>query len=326
MSKRNIFLIALLAIQVSIIAFVNRPVIEATSQVVRFFEPFAVGQITGLTITDDKANSVVISKDGEGWQLKAAGEQYPANSSKVQELLTKLAVLQSKRLVTRTRGSQVRLKVSSEVFNRRIEVRDGSGGSRAIYLGTSPSFKAIHVRLDGSSEVYLANDLSIWEASTEANSWWRGDYLDLDPARVSSLELTNANGVMALEKKDEAGQWYLRRADSGQVSVESVAVGELLSKITKITLNEYLGRKGEASYGLDAPAATVTFRLDGGDEVGLVVGPVDEKDSSHVIKSTGSPFHVRVGSHAVQGLLAADGAGLPVVESPYETAPDGTSR
>lgn len=328
MSRRNIFLVSLLAVQVAIIAYVYRPASQVTSPVVHFFEALDEDQITGLTITDEQANSVVLNKVADDWQV-GAEEQYPANAVKVEELLAKLAALESSRLVTRTRASQVRLKVSAEIFSRRIEVRDSRGALRTIYLGTSPSLKTIHVRLEGSNDVYLATGLSSWEASAETSSWWRSDYLNLDPGKVLALEVTNGNGTLALEK-GEAEQWYLTQmaaSAAGRVPVEQAAVTGLLAKITQFSLVDYLGRQAEPGYGLDEPTATALFRLAGGEEVSVVVGPLNEADSSHVLKASLSPFYVRVGSYAVKDLLAADGVELPTVKLPPSAAvPDAAPR
>jgi hypothetical protein len=317
MNHRNKILLAALLVQLVIIFFVYRADQPPATPELAFFPALAADEIETMTITDENGGMIRLARDELGWLIAATHTvatvqssdapillepPLPADGAKVQVFARHLAEFKPTRLVTRTRASQSRLKVSEEQFVRRIELTKRGGRTVTLFLGSSPSFKAIHARIGGESEVYLAEGITAWETDTELSSWWRNDYMDLEPSELQEVSLVNANGSIKMRRDGEKG-WQLAGAAEGEKIVGEL-LEEFLYRIGYIPLFDYLAREGRGNtpYGLEPPEARLTLDT-GNEKIEIMIGPEEEESGLRVVKSSASPFYVRVASPRLSTIL-----------------------
>lgn len=308
MKRHHQILTGILIIQIALSVVVFWPK-SATAGGEPLFPDLEAGDIVSLTITDADDNNITLQKvTGEGstelaevWVLPDAGD-YPAQADKIVPLLEKIAGLTTGRLVTRTDASHKRLQVASDDFVSRInfETADGTPGRHTLYLGSSPSYGATHFRLDRQNETYLTSDVSTWDANTSAASWVDTSYVNLDEERLTRVTLENANGTFVFTR-DDAGEWTLAGLEANE-ELASGKVTTLVNRATSVTLLRPLGTEEDTAYGLDSPLATVTLEMDD-ETVILQVGAQDADDSSYIVKSSASPYYVRVAEYNVKPLV-----------------------
>lgn len=296
--KTNIILFAVLLLQVAVIAYIYRPGQVAGPPEIAFFAGTKAADISGLDITDEENNSIVLARRGDGWVISSDGN-LPVNKAKLEALLDKLVALRSSRLVTRTKASHGRFKVEDGAFIRKIVIHLDDGSSHTLLLGTASNYNTVHVRADNADAVYLVNDLAAWEAPVAPDSWWESSYVQVNPARLTGLALKNGHGSFRLEKQ-EKGDWKL--ADSDTALSES-AVQKLIDTAAGIRLTEYLGTTAQPAYGLKEPAATLALDSPG-TAVTITVGARDATSGAFYVKSSASPFFVTVASATIEPLLA----------------------
>jgi hypothetical protein len=333
MNGRNKILLAALVVQLILVIFVNRLDQRPTTVERTLFPALVPGEVRMLTITDENRGMIRLAREEQGWMIAGAsapeGEDssgieppVPADDAKVQIFIRRLAELKSDRLVSRTRTSQTRLQVAEEQFVRRIELTNRDGRIRTLFLGSSPSFKTIHVRAGNESEVYLVEGLTSWEANTQFSTWWENDYLDLEPEELRAVTFTNPQGSFQLIRNEEDG-WRLAETAAGE-QLSAAALEEFLFRIGYISLLDYLGREGavtEAAYGLDKPDARIT--LDNGErETEVRIGPEQEESGQRVVKSSASPFYAKVASHSLKTILEQKKADLLSGDEEREMAED----
>ncbi len=300
MKKHIRILAVVLTLQVVLIAVVFWP------------QPAASGEGSGLLLGEIEASNIVslIIQDMDGnhldlqrttgkWALPEAGD-YPCQEDRVPEMLEKLITLTADRLITRTEGSHKRLQVASDDFQRRIELETADGQNRVLYLGSSPTYGATHIRLEGQDETYLTNDLSVWDANATATSWIDTNYLSVPQEDITSVTLRNANGEWTFEKDDEAN-WLLVGLAQDE-TLNTTAVDSLVRQASSVTMLQPLGKDSVTAYGLDQPLALVTLKT-GIETVTLQVGAADPDDSSHVIKSSESPYYVSISEYNANNLV-----------------------
>ncbi len=332
MNKKNILLALLLIIQAGIIAYVYKPVNQAKTPVVHFLSGITPDRITGLQISDETKKSITLEKGDKGWTI-TSDKNYPVDREKLESLLKKITSLQSTRLVTRTKASHGRLKVAKDDYNRMIEATIDNAPPQTIYLGTSPSYKTIHVRLAGKNEVYLVKGFSVWEAPVENNAWWPGLYINIPPEELVKVEINNAHGVFNLQKNDQ-NHWRLTvKADKDgarEQQADDSRVNDFLRRICRIPLTDYLGREDKKEYGLAAPSAMLTLTktvkgknaaedtTGGHDTITLKIGKEDKESSQYTVKASNSPYYVKVASYAVKALIDQKFADLA---APDDTTP-----
>jgi hypothetical protein len=322
MNRRNQILVGLLVVQLVVVAILFWPRSTASVEGQSLFPSVTADSIVGLTITDPEGQTLRLAKSGGKWVLPEA-EDYPVTEGKVPTLLDKITGLKAERVVTQTSSSHKRLKVAEDSYERLIELELSDGTHHRLYLGSSPSYSATHVRADGQDDVYLAANLSAQDAGVAATDWVDPAYLSIPRDQIVAVTLENKNGSFDLEKSGDA--WTMKGLAEGE-TLNQTAVESLVSRAGTVTLTKPLGKSEQASYGLNQPSAVVTIRThseEAGDKtVTLRVGAKDPADNSYVVISSESPYFVRVSEYAVKDFVekARDG----FLQLPPTPTPEGT--
>jgi hypothetical protein len=304
MSRLQQILIATLILQVAIAGFVfwPRPT-PAGAGGQSLLGDIKTGDITSLAVQDDQGNNIKLAKTGGQWVFPDGGD-YPADSAKITTLLDKLVALKGNRLVAQTPSSQQRLQVADGAFQRRLELTTSSGTALTLFVGSSAGAGASHARVGGQNNVYLVDNLAAWDLGTDPASWVNPVYLSVPPADVTAVTLRNANGEWSLAK-DAQGNWTMADLSAGE-TLSANNVESLVNAVTSVRLLRPLGKSEDPAYGLAQPAALVTIQAKTGDQsktYTLAVGAQDPGDKSYVVKSSESPYYVRVAEYTAKDLL-----------------------
>jgi hypothetical protein len=309
MNRQNRVLAGLLALQLVVVAVIFWPHPAASGTSANLFPGVSADQIVSLTITDASGSKIQLAKKDGAWVLPDNGD-YPVDGDKVPTFLTKIVGLKADRLVTQTSASHARLKVAAGDYERLVDLVLDDGTHHQLYMGSSPSYGAIHVRADNQNEVYLASDLSAQDAGVAATSWVNSTYLEIPEDQIVAMTLENAQGRLELEKA--GGTWTLK----GLAADETLAqdqITTLVSRARLVTMTQPLGKEQKAEYGLDNPSAVVTVSThsDSGDKTyTLSVGAQDPTDNSFVVISSESPYYVRVNEYSAKDLVEKGRADL----------------
>ena len=180
--------------------------------------------LSKVSISDGDAD-VVLERKGDIWNISTL-HSLPVNQAKLEGLLDTLARLQTQWPVTSTSSSHQRFEVASSAFNKRITLYNGDETMAQLYLGTSPSFKKSHVRVEGADEVY-ALEINAYELATNASDW-------LDKSLLAVPKLLSIKGDNFEIKLDEAQKaWEF--ADTTQQALDQEKAQALADALT--TLN-----------------------------------------------------------------------------------------
>jgi hypothetical protein len=304
MNRTNQILAGVLALQVvvAVVAFWPRSPAGAAGE--PLFAGVEADKVVWVQISDAEGGELTLERTDAGWTL-AGTDGFPCIENAVPDFLDKLLALDTSRLVTETPDSHLRLEVAADTFSRKVAFRLEDGTMHTLYMGSSPSYNAVHVRVEGQDQVYLVSGLSTTDASLTATTWIDPLYVSLESDQVVALTVENAQGTFAFTK-DEAGTWHM----DGLADDETLNEGEVSSLVTRISsirMQRPLGQAEDPAYGMGDPQAVVTVGTR--DEEGatatqtLVVGAQDATDSTYVIKASTSPYYVRVTGYTVQDFV-----------------------
>jgi hypothetical protein len=298
MNRRNQILSAVLAVQLVLAVVVFWPRSTAAgAEAGPLLENFSPGDVVSLTIKDADGNQITLAKDSDSWVLPEA-DNFPANGEKVSSLLDNIGKLQTDRLVTRTQSSQKRLQVADDDFVRLVELTLADGQAHKVYLGSSPSSGATHVRADNQSETYLTADVRTYDVGASGTSWVDTQYYTVPTTSTLSLSLKNANGEFEFDQASD-GTWTLKGL-SGDEQFKQSTFDTLLTQATSLRMVEPIGKEKQASFGLDKPQALVTIKTQGGQTYTLAVGAKEEDSNNYVAKWSESPYYVRVAQYTAE--------------------------
>lgn len=298
MSRFNQILAVILVAQIALAAFVLWPRAATSSGGGPLLPDYKAADVTGLTLSDSEGNKLALAKSGDNWVLPEA-DDYPVDSAKVTPLLDKIEKIRTNRLVTQTEGSHSRLKVAANDFNSLVEIQLKDGASHKLYIGSSAGAAATHVRADDNPEVYLAGDINSFEASPQAGSWVDTLYFTVPQTATTSLTLENANGTFEFTKDGE--QWTMSGL-AGDETFNENNFTSLFSQASGIRMTRPLGKTEDPAYGLDKPQAVITLKT-ADKTYTLSIGAKDDTDNTYVVKSSESPYYVRVSEGLVNTFL-----------------------
>jgi hypothetical protein len=299
MTRLNQILLGALVVQLIVAALVLLPrTLSSEAQIEALLPGLDADQVAALTITSGEGESLTLARRDGAWVIASAGD-YPTVEGNVPTFLEKVGAVQTGRLVTETPGSHKRLAVAADDYQRLVELEADDGSTHRFYIGSSPSFGAAHVRLEGKDEVYLTSELSAQDAGPRATDWVDTTYASLPREEVTAFSLQNEQGTFEFVKEGEV--WAMAGLGQDEVLNDS-AVQTLLSRATMVTLQRPLGTEEEAAYGLDDPKAVVTLETASGTHT-LRVGAQEVEDNSYVVAWSGSPFYVRVSEFSVRDFV-----------------------
>ena len=304
MNRRNLVLAGALLFQLILVAVVLWPRSRAAGEEGQaLFADVEAAQIVALSISDANGETINLAREAGSWVL-ADADGYPCQEGKVPELLAKLVGLKSGSLVTQTSASHKRLKVAEDDYERRIEFELADGTRHQLFIGSSPTFNAAHIRVAGQDEVYLTSNLSATDAGIQPTSWVDRTYFSVTRADVVGLTVENENGEFGFVKVGD--DWSLKDLTPDE-TFNLTNFQTLLSRASSVAMVRPLGREEQESYGLQSPRAVVTIRThndEEGDKVyTLRVGAQDAQDNSYVITSSESPYYVRVSEFTAQDFV-----------------------
>ena len=238
----NRILSAILALQLVLLAALYWPRTSGPVSAGALLAEMAGAAPRRISIEDGDAQSVTLSRDADSaqWQL-ASG--LPADESKVAALLDALTERDSGFAIADSAGAAARFQLGDDAFERRIRLANADA-ERAVYLGSSPSFRKIHARREGESAVYVL-ELNSYDAPTTENDW-----LDRSLLAVRNIDALTLYGIAF-----ELGSEGWTRGDGGAVDAE--AMETLVQALASLRVSARVKDGDE-----DAAAAEESLRLD----------------------------------------------------------------
>jgi hypothetical protein len=218
------------------------------------FDAEAIDQIT---IGESAANSVTLKKQNGKWVVPASAD-FPADGEKVKTLLGKLAALKKGWPVATTRDAAERFKLTQKSHERRIAMMSG-GKPVATLLGTSPSYRQVHARVDGGDAIFNVA-FATYEAGTRGEDWMDDNILATPEDKIASITA----GDVTLERKD--GKFIVAGLADHEEPV-ATAVDGLVRAVSHPVFDAVQGKGKDEIAKLTPPDIRITVKRSGGPDI-----------------------------------------------------------
>jgi len=237
-NKRTTWLAGLLVVQLVIVGIVllnQGGFRDAMQGPLLAFEAAEVDQILIVEgLADGEGSSLRLSKQDDRWLLP---RDLPADQSRVTDLLSKLADLRAPWPVATSASARERFEVAETNRQRHLHLQAAGATVAELYLGTSPGFRRLHVRIPAANEIFDV-DLAHFQLPTAVDDW-------LDRG------LLQARGELVALARDD--HWRLARSDAGWMLDDGAADSNQAEQMAARLANlRVLG------VAVDAEAATPT--------------------------------------------------------------------
>jgi hypothetical protein len=202
-------------------------------------------------------------KDGDAWMLDTPLIRH-ADTAKVNGVVSDLHALQVKRFLTPAEADQARPSLANP--NLTIELQGES--SQTLDLGddvpAAPGAPPeIYAQLEGSKVIFTLLKADLPATLLHAQDALRQrQFLDFDPAKVTSLDLSSPDGEVRLERL-ETRAWQVNDKDH-PFDADSKTVLDLLDSLQQLTAKNFASdAPGDlAPFGLDHPLSKVVLDAD----------------------------------------------------------------
>lgn len=308
MTRLQRLLAGLLVVQLLATAVVFWPR-KSAAAVTSLFEGLEAAEVTQMTVVNgDTDAQVKLSKSGAGWVVDGA-DGFSADTTKVDDALTKIVALKTNRLIATSPASRARLQVAEDKFVRRIDLTLQDGTSYSLYIGSSPGAGATHVRRADQSNIYATNDLTGYDINATVTSWIDSVYFNLSRDDISGVRLTNASRKFNFTKAAD-GTWSLTGVPADR-TYDPTTFNTMLGRFVRFSLSQPLGQSEKPEYGLTTPQATaeITTTQTVSDTTTvntytLLVG-AKQQDGNYVVKWSDSPFYVTAAGFSVESMVTS---------------------
>lgn len=299
--------------------------------------------IDHVTIEDSEGAKVVLVKTGTDWKLPDQSN-FPADSNKVDGLISKLSGLHEGLPIATSSGAVKRFKLAKDDFERRITLAKGDATKAVLYFGTSQGTHQIHARRDDQNEVYAVT-MGSYDAPAKADDWIDSTALqisaddivkmdvdglslvankapvakttdatsaDKDAASAAAKSAAGENADMAdQDKADTKTVWEIANAAPDQ-KLQPAAASTLAAMVAKVRISSVLGTDAKPEYGMDRPVLKLSLTIKGKDQpVEYLIGKGDGKDGDYTLKLSARPEYFRIAGYTGKQLVQhADASAL----------------
>jgi hypothetical protein len=250
-----------------------------------------------FTVTPEQITSIVISRVGEPaesaihlgkrnaeWQITQP-VQTLADAPTAEGLVDSIAAA---RIAQTEPGTPDQLKsygLTPPVVT--IEFQTQSGANHSIKLGKKDFTGAsVYSQIDGAKDVALLPEALLTSSEKSLNDFRDRSVLAVVPDQVTSIELKNASGEIALTKAK--GDWTFTRPSGA--GADGAAIDSLLSSISSAKTPSVIRETADdlGKYGISSPAITFSTADSKGKTTTLLVGKKD--GDAYFARDSGRPM------------------------------------
>jgi hypothetical protein len=224
--------------------------------------------------------------------------EYPAEGSKVTEVLDKLEALEAGEPIAKESANHNALEVGEKAYGRKVTLKSGQE-ARTLILGQGPG-GSVHVRFDGHNEVHRSRGLSVWDIRSGPSGYIDTKFVEVERDKLSGVTVTNEKGRLTFKK--EGGVWQLEELPEGKRLDES-KVNTFIDEVARLDLEEPVGREPKPEYGLDHGTGVALTCSEGGESrtMRYTIG-AKKDDATFFAKSDGNDFVVTVSKWRTDGV------------------------
>jgi hypothetical protein len=303
MNPTHRVLAGLLAAQVGLVAFTWWP--DASSQV----EAHALIEakkesVSAITITGKPSEGtteppVRLVREGARWVV-ASNEGFPADSTKIDEMVDKLLAIKVGSPLSTTAASLDALKVGDKEFGKKVDIEAG-GQVTSLVIGAGSS-STIHVRRASDNDVYEGRGLSEWSISSTARSYWNTEYVQVPADSIGQFTLSRPDLTLKFVRVGD--QWTVEGLPEG-AAADSTKIDAFIQKFTSVRVAEIAGKGDKPEFGVQAGLRIAFAGADGKPlhPPAITLGTV--VDSRIHVQAEGDPFVILANKAGLEEALTA---------------------
>ncbi|MBP6217027.1 MAG: DUF4340 domain-containing protein [Oligoflexales bacterium] len=285
-----------------------------------------IDNVDKVHLEDNSKKSLTLTKVNGEWQLDQPFK-FPASPDKVRELLKSLAEIKRSWPAGKTLIAAKQFDVVEEKFERRLSFYQGDKKLQTLYVGSSPSFRKAHVRLDGEELTY-AITLNTYDLPILPIDWFNKKVYEVERSQIAKVELPN------LTLTNEGGDFKLSDLKPEE-ETDTAKSNALISNLVNPLFDDVISDHDDASKK-GSPVLHYAVHRNGGQEKLEFAyfesteakaaeekpgSPATDKKEDVVLKVSNMPYLFKMKRSRLEEVLKADR--LPLIRHKAENKSSG---
>ncbi len=261
---------------------------------------------------DQPERVLTLQKEADIWILPDYFA-FPISGKKLSVLQEKLFQVKKPYPVGSTELAAKQFEVSDKTFQTRVELKKEGDIIETLYLGTSPSFKKIHIRKKDELQTY-AIPFSSYELRAKENAWLNREYLHLQPSDIKSITFHD----FTLQRDESDSVLRPQDIDTASEQPARSTIDDFVQNISTLSFLDVLGEEVKDEYNLTKPAHILRVELNDGTELRYDFG--DVKDETHyVLRLSGEERLLKIAGYQVDKIKDVTRANLIEAKEPVSS-------
>ena len=246
-----------------------------------------------IVIEDGEKPALVMMEKNGTWVLPDH-YGFPASKTKLDSFTNKLREIKRSWPVATTKGAAKRFKVKEDGYEKKIAFYKGDKKLETLFIGSSPDFRKVHVRVSGDNDIY-AIEFSAYEADVDPDGWVDKDFLHLKEDAIAQIKMPS----FTLARKE--GKWVVSGLKKSEETVPEES-SSLVSKLADISFREVLGTENKPGYRQSSPALIIAATMKSGENVNYVFSQEKDEEDIFILKVSSHEYYFKVGQYSVEDL------------------------
>ncbi len=320
MSTFNKVLIGLLGLQVALAAALwlrpSEPSIGRPKPLLEDFDAAMVEELRVLAPREDGEEGdepdLALARHNGSWVLRSHHD-YPADQSRVDEVLRKLGAMQTRGAMTTSPARHGQLRVADDEYERKLKLILGEE-KRTLYLGSPAGSRRVAVRLAGEDDVYAVTGISAAAVGPDPGEWIVSEVFSVPEDQVKMLTLRRDGDEedIVLERDGELGSgWALIGGPSSPkepAALDQDAIQSMMRSVVRIRAAAPADPRADMTSPLASITLTMSAReeaeegapIEAGEHVIVVAGGTNDR---YLVRAGDTGRPVFVGKWSLRRLI-----------------------
>jgi len=254
------------------------------------FPSFARAEVAKIHVEGPEASVELAGTNGT-WVL-SEWDDFPADQSKVDRIMTTLADLRLGILITTGNDEDDLYELSSNAVKAKVYDDRGQVLVSLIIGEEGADFNTTFYRIEGRDDVRLATEDLRWTFPADYKKYYQSDLFTIDRDDIQSITLSSRDDqtgelspAVTLEKGED-GAWQIVLPQ--EYDTKQSAVSRIVSTFSTLQARDIPPTQDEAVAGLDKPLKSVTVKLADDETKTLYIGRQAEESADYYARPDGS--------------------------------------
>ncbi|SMF64581.1 protein of unknown function [Alteromonadaceae bacterium Bs31] len=215
-----------------------------------------IENVDELVLLDNEGERTLLKKVDGKWIMPEYGNM-PAMQDKIEDVLSSIAEQKVSWPSATSTSAAKRFEVHSDNAQKTLQFFQQGEKLASLYLGTSPSYKKLHARVEGSNDIYVLT-LAQYDLPAKPESWLEKTVLKVD-GNITNIK-TDAFSLSGISGED-GPEWSLSPSPEGK-ELDQEAIKRWVKRFNDLVINSLVSEDAVQEIVIQNPSLVANITSD----------------------------------------------------------------